>query len=312
VTTPTNELLDRRVHIISDSVGLATDSKLDEIITKLGGVSSGIPLIPAQYYAGNNIVSGNSGYSGGTFTSGYYSVSGRYWYSSTAGDYIDFEFYGSFVNVVFYRKSGVANIYIDDMTTVYATVDVSALKGPCYNLVWVGPDNLSEDYHTIRIEVSSGTVYVVGILVDGSKNAWRIRPFPNNLDYLLSSMANNAFVAANGIYVVPVSRYVAVLYTTTPLAAGGTWTSSSYDTAATSSSSKYLRITCYSDVDGTIYVDYSPDGTNWDAIESIAYTGGTTPAIDPIRLKGRYVRVRYVNGTTDQTVFRLYAHLMRE
>jgi len=300
----------RKVTIDGDNVGLATNSKLDEVISAVSAISGGVSIIPAYYMAGRTQITGYDSYSGGGILISARVITGRCWSSSTVGDYVQFKFYGKFVNVIFYEKSGVADIYIDDMTTPYATVDVSALDGPDYNPVWVGPQDLSDDYHTIRIAVNSGTVGVVGVVVDPSKNAWRIRPFPYELDVNLDLAANNAWLSSAGVYVNTWPAYKTAVSTTTALAANGTWTSSSVDCLGSKPYAKKIYITCYSDVDGTIYIDYSPDNSNWDASESISYTGGSTPAITPIEVKGRYVRIRYVNGATDQTTFRLYARFM--
>ena len=271
-----------------------------------------IAIIPAQYCAGNCIACGYESYSGGSFTLFDGSLSGYDWRSNVAGKYIQFKFYGSFVNVIFSIKGGIANIYIDDMTTPYAIVDTSTLEGPHYNCVWVGPQNLTEDYHTIRIEVSSGSLYVVGIMVDPKYNAWRIRPFPNSIDRNLDLAAYAAKSSGSGIYANIFPAFKAGISTTTTLAANGEWTSSSVDCLGARPYTTKIYIICYSDVDGTIYVEYSPDNSNWDGSESISYTGGSTPAITPVKVKGRYARIRYVNGATAQTTFRLYAHFMSD
>ena len=283
-----------------------------------------LAIIPAVYYVGpSQIVNGYSNYSGGSFsTNDFRSITGGYWYGSIAGNYIEFEFFGTWFDVVFYSKSGTVKIYVDG--TAIATVDVSTLKGSQNNLVWHGPRNLSDDYHTVRIEIVSGTVRVVGIMVDPSKNAWRIIPFPYTINYSLYQLFNYSCLGANnGIYVksytanypVFIERwpaYVTSVSTTTPLSAGGVWTSSSVDCFGTRPIAKKIYITVYSDQSGTIYIEYSPDNTNWDSSESISYTGGTKPAIQPIEVKGRYARIRYVNGNTAQSVFRLYAWFLSD
>jgi len=309
--------------VLKDSAGTELSDyvkRLDKLDISLSSLPHGeLCLIPAYYYA-EYTRSGYSSCSGGSFVYSFLSIAGGYWYSDTAGNYIEFQFYGTWFDVVFFQKAGVANIYVDG--TKIATVDASALKGPAYNLVWHGPRNLSDDYHTVRIEVSSGTVCVVGILADPAKNAWRIIPFPYDLLGYLRNMAYYA-ISSNGLFVrgygtnYPVFAekspvYRTYVYTTTALAAGGAWTSAWIDCLLSQPRAKKIYITCYSDQSGTIYIDYSPDGTNVDSSESISYTGGSTPAITPIEVKGRYARIRYVNGATAQTTFRLYAWFMGE
>jgi hypothetical protein len=300
--------------ILKDSAG----AELSDYIKKLDVPLSQRPLgelclIPVYYRvrAGATVysVSAYTTNSGGTFTyDDPYSISGSFWSSATAGNYIEFEFYGTWFDVVFRQKSGVANIYVDG--ALKATVNVSALKGPSTNPVWHGPRDLSDDYHTVRIEVASGTVYVAGITVDPAKNAWRIIPFPVDL---LRIFYVQGYSTSYPLFAEKWPACKTYVYTTTALAAGGSWTSAWVDCLGSVPRAKKIYITCYSDQSGTIYIDYSPDGANVDGSESISYTGGSTPAIEAVEVKGRYARVRYVNNaTTAQSVFRLYAYFMGE
>lgn len=90
--------------------------------------------------------------------------------------------------------------------------------------------------------------------------------------------------------------------TTTPLAENATWTSTAEDVL------NWSRITgtCFADQAGTLYVDQSSDGTNWDVIDSWAVSANAGIGFT-VELVGRYVRIRYVNGTNAQSVFRLFA-----
>ena len=62
------------------------------------------------------------------------------------------------------------------------------------------------------------------------------------------------------------------------------------------------------DQSGTLYIEQSPDGTNWDLSTSVSITGGTAQSINA-SLYLPWVRLRYVNGGTPQTYFRVYATL---
>ena len=64
----------------------------------------------------------------------------------------------------------------------------------------------------------------------------------------------------------------------------------------------------YSDAGGTLYVEQSGDGLSWDVIDTISITGGTGAKFSYEKVS-QHARVRYVNGGTDQTVFRLYLYL---
>lgn len=69
---------------------------------------------------------------------------------------------------------------------------------------------------------------------------------------------------------------------------------------------QYNRLTgiVKSDQSGSLAVQQSSDGTNWDHITTIAVTGGTGKEID-VKVYGEYARLVYTNGATDQTVFRM-------
>ena len=98
-------------------------------------------------------------------------------------------------------------------------------------------------------------------------------------------------------------RLELVAYTTTPLAANGEWVSSV-------DSSVYTRFICgsvYADQAGTLYVEQSPDNSNWDVVDTFTVSGGSGVKFS-VEKVAPYARVRYVNGSTDQTVFRLYVY----
>lgn len=95
--------------------------------------------------------------------------------------------------------------------------------------------------------------------------------------------------------------------TTTALAGGATYTSAAFDT---STATKIVG-TCLADQPGTLHVEQSQDGINWDVISSRPVT------VDPnsrgtefdVEVAAPYGRVRYVNLATAQTVFRLYTYV---
>jgi hypothetical protein len=96
-------------------------------------------------------------------------------------------------------------------------------------------------------------------------------------------------------------KLVLIDYTTTALAAGASWTSTVDSDPATG------RIvgSVYADQAGTLYVEQSPDGTNWDVVDSFSISAGAGLGFS-VEKVCPYARVRYVNGATAQSVFRLY------
>jgi hypothetical protein len=100
------------------------------------------------------------------------------------------------------------------------------------------------------------------------------------------------------------TRIDEVFKTTTPLAAGASVTSDWFETTG------YDKIvgSCFADQDGTLYIEQSPDGSNPDYEESTSYTANDKLGFIH-ELVCKYVRIRFVNGATAQTEFRLYVNL---
>lgn len=90
--------------------------------------------------------------------------------------------------------------------------------------------------------------------------------------------------------------------TTTPLAGDATFT-------GTGEQNDYpeVLVMSKSDVAGTLYFDFSSDGTNWDSTYPTAgyVCSAGVPEVHRAAVAGRYFRVRYVNGSTAQSYFRL-------
>ena len=60
----------------------------------------------------------------------------------------------------------------------------------------------------------------------------------------------------------------------------------------------------FADEAGTIYIEQSPDFTNWDISTSYAVAASDGKGFSEEIILS-FVRIRYVNGGTDQTEFRL-------
>lgn len=91
---------------------------------------------------------------------------------------------------------------------------------------------------------------------------------------------------------------------TSPLGANGTW-----DTGVMQPGlSDRITGAVFSDQVGTIYIEQSGDGTNWDISTNYAVAAGDGEGFSEEVLLP-FVRVRYLNGGIAQTVFRLYARM---
>ena len=104
-------------------------------------------------------------------------------------------------------------------------------------------------------------------------------------------------------YIAP--KMSAYTDTTTALAAAATFTGTARDVGSTFLYSKFRGV-CYADQAGTLYVEQSADNVTWTITNTIAVAAATVVKFeDPVVM--RYQRVRYVNGATAQTAFRLYS-----
>jgi hypothetical protein len=93
-----------------------------------------------------------------------------------------------------------------------------------------------------------------------------------------------------------------IVSTTTALGIGGAFTSPRFDADGYDE----IAISLYSNVAGSLAVQQSNDGTNYDTIKTVAYTAAATSAIC-VPITAKYGRLVYTNGAVAQTSFRLYA-----
>lgn len=88
--------------------------------------------------------------------------------------------------------------------------------------------------------------------------------------------------------------------TTALLGAGATWTGTGEDVSAYGS----VVVATKSDLAGTLYMEFSPDGTNWDS--SLSFTvAAAVNEVHRLSVTRRYYRARYTNTAGTQAYFRL-------
>lgn len=95
---------------------------------------------------------------------------------------------------------------------------------------------------------------------------------------------------------------MAYIGNTTPLGANGTYTSDVKLTDRADSISGMV----FADQGGTIYIEQSYDGQNWDISTDYAVTASDGKGFSE-SLLAPYVRIRYVNGGTAQGAFRIFS-----
>jgi hypothetical protein len=88
--------------------------------------------------------------------------------------------------------------------------------------------------------------------------------------------------------------------TTTPLGANGTVTLG----PANTDRADYISGSVFADQAGTIYIEQSGDGVNWDISSDYPVTASDGKGFSEA-LFSPYVRIRYVNGGSAQGAFRI-------
>lgn len=144
-----------------------------------------------------------------------------------------------------------------------------------------------------------------GLLVDLADSCTRVLGFTR----LFTSSAFGAVIRTD----TPTGYELYFVWQISPLSAGSSFTYYTYplyyipnDLLVFNHTSCFFRIVgaVISDVDGTLYVEQSPDRVNWDLVSSFSVTGGTALGFD-VRIVETYVRIRYVNGASPQSYMRL-------
>lgn len=91
---------------------------------------------------------------------------------------------------------------------------------------------------------------------------------------------------------------------TTPLGGAATFTGTAEQNAAPD-----VMVSCYSDVAGTLYFDFSVNGTDWRTFPTSGFVVSAGIHEFHTAVKGpRYFRVRYVNGSAAQSTLQLFTY----
>lgn len=155
--------------------------------------TKGLVLIPYRYLVPQQY-DGYQAVSGGTSYYAYDSITGNYWKSNAAGDYVVFGFKGTICGVLFYTKTGNCDLIVDG-NTIVDNLDVSTIKGGQKNIPYVFVDNLDNGFHEVKILANNDQVRIVGILVDKRLNFQKFPIFPYR-NRLNTTLWNNYAAAA--------------------------------------------------------------------------------------------------------------------
>ena len=123
-----------------------------------------------------------------------------------------------------------------------------------------------------------------------------------------TSVVGSIPAGTNTIGIVDIGKNIQTVSTSTTaiLDASATYTGTLFPTGGNA------RITgsVFADVAGTLYIDQSSDGTNYDITTTVSVSAGVGTSFS-VEVFSPNARIRYVNGATIQTVFRLYSFLRR-
>lgn len=203
-------------------------------------------------------------------------------------------------------------IFTDEV--VFNNRGVDSISGRSYQVVRTRflPDPNQTYYVQIRARnlstapASSTTLYVDAVVVQDIQ------------EFLAEIVGGNGSYAAH--QAIPVllaggtgtanvyNRLIFYTDTTTALAANATFTGTTRDTGSTGSYSKF-RVMTFADQPGTLYIEGSRDASTWRVLKQISVSANVT-VTDEVIIPVRYVRVRYLNGSTAQGTFELNSALV--
>lgn len=152
------------------------------------------------------------------------------------------------------------------------------------------------------IDFSSGHLVGASSDVRGSKNVLAVE---------IVDAAGNQITSfgSSSVNVTGIQSVVsAANSSTTPLTGSASFTGTAVDLVATPGYIT-IQVQSFSDVSGTLQIQFSTDNTNWDhVVTATAPAGNPTSVANGIH--ARFVRVVYVNGSSAQSTFRLQTVLI--
>ena len=150
----------------------------------------------------------------------------------------------------------------------------------------------------------------VGDVSEDQASALRITPkrgvhanLRDNSGVEIGTSGNPVRVDTTGTTVQPVKAVASVdanNSTTSVLSGNAVFTGSATQMVAYAG----VCINCFANVSGTLSIQWSTNGTDWDIVENAAITGGTAESFN-INTHAEYFRIVYTNGGSAQTTFRL-------
>lgn len=185
-------------------------------------------------------------------------------------------------------ESPVVEIY-DSNGTPLAVQNGVAIPANTPALIAAGSDGTNSRYLLVD---SSGRPVMVGAGTAGS---------PSGGVVSIQGVASGTVVPVSGtIGATQNGNIDAGNSTTTPLAGSGTFSGTSIDVSVYG----VITVFVFADQAGTLNLEFSINGTNWDDVNSYAVSASTALSVQ-FGPQARFFRVVYQNGGSAQSVFRL-------
>jgi hypothetical protein len=132
--------------------------------------------------------------------------------------------------------------------------------------------------------------------------------------FINGSTAQTSFFI-QGMYVrqdgaIDFDKSMTFVHSTTALGISATFTGTTLDLGSNHSINRH-RALVFADQTGTVYLEQSRDGSTWRTTATANVTANTPTTLEDMVIS-RYVRVRYANGGTANTVFELQSALIRQ
>ena len=198
--------------------------------------------------------------------------------------------------------------YVEDITLSSQYQGPVKLRGYRYLYLLVSADAVTAmgSSNLMTLDIGGGVRYHQQL-----KPGWNVIDAPREFRYRVNGLSgappalllhSNDLKAMDGVVSYSGGGVVTQILTPTPapLAASATYTSGNL------SMGSYEKIvgSVYAGQTGTLYINQSYDGTNWDVQSSITVSASTPTGFN-IAVVAPYQQMVYTNGSTAQTVFRL-------
>lgn len=178
---------------------------------------------------------------------------------------------------------------------------------------------LTHGYLTLEVSTDNVTfreTHRVPIPSDGN---YRTFDFPITARYHRFKFTNGAVAQTsffiNGMLVrqdgaCDYDKTMTFIHSTTALTSGNSFVGNTMDLGSNHSINRH-RALAYADQAGTLYLEQSRDNVNWRTMQTATVNAGNVVEVEDLVIS-RYVRARYVNGATTNTVFELQSALVRQ